>query len=451
VRATASIDSVGGMGCYAAHRDDGIQDSRDSMKVLVVGSGGREHALCWAIAASPLCDEVLCAPGNGGIAEVARCVAVDVMDFDALVALCRDEAIEFVVVGPEAPLVGGLVERLEAEGIEAFGPTAAAAQLEGSKAFTKDLCEANGIPAAASRSFSDAGEAAAYVESHGAPVVIKADGLAAGKGVTVAQTLDEALAAVAAIGAFGDAASTILVEDVLLGEEASFFALVDGESALPLAGAQDHKAVGDGDVGPNTGGMGAYSPAPILDGAMVARVMDEIVMPTVRAMAAAGSPYKGVLYAGLMIDDAGPKLLEYNVRFGDPECQVLLARLRSDLLPALMASRDGELANFDLRWRDEAALCVVLAAEGYPGSYEKGSEIRGLDGLDDDDLVVFHAGTARRDGRLLATGGRVLGVTARAASVAEAQARAYGAVARIDWPQGFCRSDIGKRAVDRGV
>ena len=422
------------------------------MKVLVVGSGGREHALCWAIAASPLCDEVLCAPGNGGIAEVARCVAVDPMDFDAVVALCRDEAIEFVVVGPEAPLVAGLVDRLEAEGIEAFGPTAAAAQLEGSKVFTKALCDANGIPAAASRSFSDAGEAAAYVESHGAPIVIKADGLAAGKGVTVAQTLDEALAATAAIGDFGEAASTILVEDMLLGEEASFFALVDGESALPLVGAQDHKAVGDGDVGPNTGGMGAYSPAPILDSAMVARVMDEIVMPTVRAMAAAGTPYKGVLYAGLMIDAEGqPKLLEYNVRFGDPECQVLVARLRSDLLPALMASRDGELAKFDLRWRDEAALCVVMAAEGYPGPYEKGSEIRGLDGLGDDDLVVFHAGTARRDGRLVATGGRVLGVTARAASVAEAQARAYGAVARIDWPQGFCRSDIGWRAVARGT
>jgi phosphoribosylamine--glycine ligase len=394
---------------------------------------------------------VLCAPGNGGIAEVARCLAVDVMDFDALVALCRDEAIAFVVVGPEAPLVAGLVDRLEAAGIEAFGPTAAAARLEGSKAFTKDLCEANGIPAAASRSFSDAGEAAAYVESHGAPVVIKADGLAAGKGVTVAQTLDEALAATAAIGEFGDAAATILVEDLLLGEEASFFALVDGESALPLAGAQDHKAVGDGDVGPNTGGMGAYSPAPILDAAMAARVMAEIVMPTVRAMAAAGTPYKGVLYAGLMIDDAGPKLLEYNVRFGDPECQVLLARLRSDLLPALMAARDGELAKFDLRWRDDAALCVVMAAEGYPGPYEKGSEIRGLDGLGDDDLMIFHAGTARRDDRLVATGGRVLGVTARAASVAEAQTRAYQAVAGIDWPQGFCRRDIGWRAVDRGA
>ncbi len=422
------------------------------MKVLVVGSGGREHALCWAIAASPLCEEVLCAPGNGGIAEVARCVAVDPMDFDALVALCRDEDIEFVVVGPEAPLVAGLVDRLEAAGIEAFGPTAAAAQLEGSKAFTKDICEANGIPAAASRSFSDAKEAAAFVESHGAPVVIKADGLAAGKGVTVAQTLDEALAAVAAIGDFGEAASSILVEDLLLGEEASFFALVDGETALPLVGAQDHKAVGDGDVGPNTGGMGAYSPAPILDAAMAARVMDEIVMPTVRAMAKAGTPYKGVLYAGLMIDAEGqPKLLEYNVRFGDPECQVLVARLRSDLLPALMASRDGELANFDLRWRDEAALCVVMASAGYPGSYEKGSEIRGLDGLGDDDLVVFHAGTDRREDRLVATGGRVLGVTARAASVAAAQARAYEAVARIDWPQGFCRRDIGWRAVARGA
>ena len=436
------------MGCYVSRREEGMQDD---MKVLVIGSGGREHALCWAIAASPLCDEVLCAPGNGGIAEVARCIAIDAMDFDAFVTLCRDESIAFVVVGPEAPLVAGLVDRLDAEGIDAFGPNAAAARLEGSKAFTKTLCEENGIPAAASRSFNDAAAAAVYIESHGAPVVIKADGLAAGKGVTVAQTLDEALAANATIGSFGAAGSTILVEDLLVGEEASFFALVDGKTALALVGAQDHKAVGDGDVGPNTGGMGAYSPAPILDSAMADRVMAEIIMPTVRAMAAAGTPFKGVLYAGLMIDEQGPKLLEYNVRFGDPECQVLLSRLRSDLLPALMATHDGELANFDLRWRDEAALCVVMASEGYPGSYEKGSEIRGLDCLDADDLVVFHAGTARCNDRLVATGGRVLGVTARAAGVAEAQARAYQAVAHIDWPQGFCRRDIGWRAVARGV
>jgi phosphoribosylamine--glycine ligase len=425
------------------------------MRILVVGSGGREHALCWAIAASPLCETLFCAPGNGGIARHARCLDIDPLPIERVVAWCKDERIDFVVVGPEAPLVAGLVDALEAEGVTAFGPSAAAARLEGSKAFAKELCLANGIPSGGFAVFTDIDAAKAHVRAHGVPVVVKADGLAAGKGVTVAQTLDEAFAALDAIaaGAFGRDTTTIVVEDVLQGEEASFFALVDGITALPLAGAQDHKTVGEGDTGPNTGGMGAYSPAPVLDKAMASRVMDEIITPTVRALAEAGTPYKGVLYAGLMITGEGPKLLEYNVRFGDPECQVLMPRLKSDIVPALIAACDGELAHFDLRWRDEAAVCVVMASQGYPGAYEKGTEIRGLEALeaeeDPDGPVVFHAGTAREGGRVLAVGGRVLGVTALGATVAEAQARAYAALDRIDWPGGFCRRDIGWRAIAR--
>ena len=421
------------------------------MKVLVVGSGGREHALCWAIAASPLCDALICAPGNGGIAEIAECVAVDVAKIDAVVALCRDRAVDFVVVGPEAPLVAGLVDRLEAEGIEAFGPSAAAARLEGSKAFTKEICKEAEIPTAAASICTGVQEALAHVEKKSPPFVIKADGLAAGKGVVIASTVEEARASIA--GPLVKFGSTFVIEERLEGKEASFFALVDGTTALALAGAKDYKTVGDGDIGPNTGGMGAYSPAPILDEAMTARVMDKIINPTVRAMAARGTPYKGVLYAGLMIDEAGPKLLEYNVRFGDPECQVLMARLRSDLLTALIAAHDGELDKFDLRWRDEAALCVVMASQGYPGAVVKGSEIGGLEALAEaeaaGELIVFHAATERRNGHLLATGGRVLGITACGATVSEAKARAYAAVARIDWPEGFCRRDIGGPAAAR--
>ena len=419
------------------------------MKVLVVGSGGREHALCWAIAASPLCDALICAPGNGGIAEIAECVAVDPLDSDAVVGLCRERAVDFVVVGLEAPLVAGLVDRLEAAGIEAFGPSAAAARLEGSKAFTKALCKEADIPTAKASICDGVQEALAHIEKNSPPFVIKADGLAAGKGVVIAGTVEEARASIAGpLVAFG---STFVIEERLEGKEASFFALVDGETALALAGAQDYKTVGDGDTGPNTGGMGAFSPAPILDAAMAARVMDEIINPTVRAMAARGTPYKGVLYAGLMIDAAGPKLLEYNVRFGDPECQVLMARLRSDVLPALIAAHDGELAKFDLRWRDEAAVCVVMASQGYPGAVVKGSEIGGLEALAEaeaaGEVIVFHAATERRNGHLLATGGRVLGVTALGTTVSDAKARAYAAVARIDWPEGFCRGDIGGPAV----
>ncbi len=422
------------------------------MRVLVVGSGGREHALCWALAASPLLDALYCAPGNGGIAQEATCVPIDPMDFDGLVVFAKENSVDLVVVGPEAPLVAGLVDRLEDEGIAAFGPTAAAAQLEGSKEFTKALCARHGIPTAAYASFTAAEPAKAYVRAQGGPLVVKADGLAAGKGVIVAADTEEALAAVDTIfeGQFGSAGSTVIVEEKLEGEEASFFALVDGHIALPLVGAQDHKAVGEGDRGPNTGGMGAYSPAAILDEAMSKRVMAEIVEPTVAAMAEEGRPFKGVLFAGLMIGADGPKLLEFNVRFGDPECQVLMARLRSDLLPALLASRSGDLAHFDLRWESRAALCVVMAAKGYPGAYEKGSEIRGLDaaaGLDD--VKVFHAGTKDEDGRVIATGGRVLGVTALGDSIGAAQERAYAAVDSIDWPEGFCRRDIGWRAVAR--
>ena len=422
------------------------------MNILVVGGGGREHALCWALAASPLTDALFCAPGNGGIAEVATCIDIDVMDVDGLLGFCRSEEIEFVVVGPEAPLVAGLVDQLEDAGVKAFGPTAAAAVLEGSKAFTKDLCARAGIPTAAYKRFTDAGAAKAYIAAQGAPIVVKADGLAAGKGAIVCETVGEADAAVDEIlgGRFGAAGAEIVVEAFLEGEEASFFALCDGKTALPLATAQDHKRVGDGDTGPNTGGMGAYSPAPVMTAALCETVMQRIVQPTLEAMAAEGRPYKGVLYAGLMITRHGPQLIEYNVRFGDPECQALLPRLMSDLLPALLAARDGVLDRFDLRWYPETALTVVMAARGYPGDYDKGGEIKNLGAAGElPDVTIFHAGTRAEAGRIYANGGRVLGVTALGGDVAEAQARAYEAVDVIDWPGGFCRCDIGWRAIER--
>ena len=425
------------------------------MKILVVGSGGREHALCWSIAASPLCDKLLCAPGNAGIAAEAECVPINADDVPALVDFARNEGIDFVVVGPEGPLCAGLVDRLDEIGIKAFGPSAAAAQLEGSKGFMKDLCAKYDIPTAAYGRFSDAEAAKAYIREQGAPSVVKADGLAAGKGVTVAQSVDEALAAVddALLGGrFGAAGAEVVIEEFMAGEEVSVFAICDGSHVLMLDSAQDHKAVFDGDKGPNTGGMGAYSPAPIMDDALAEAALKTIIEPTVAAMQAEGCAYKGVLYAGLMVMDSGPKLLEYNVRFGDPECQVLLTRLMSDVLPALIASADGVLDSFDLRWYDEAALTVVMASEGYPGDYEKGTEIKGIDtAMDADDAVtVFHAGTGRDEiGKLLATGGRVLNVTARGVSVKEAQTRAYAAIDCIDWPKGFCRRDIGWRAVAR--
>jgi phosphoribosylamine--glycine ligase len=418
------------------------------MNLLVVGSGGREHALCWAISASPLVEHVYCAPGNAGIAEDAECVPIGAMDFAGIIAFCTKAAIDLVVVGPEAPLVAGLVDALEAEGIAAFGPSKAAAALEGSKGFMKDLCAREGIPTAAYRRFTEAAPAKAYIAAQGAPIVVKADGLAAGKGVVVAATINEALAAVdgAFGGRFGAAGTEIVVEEFLAGEEASFFALCDGEHALPLAAAQDHKRVGDGDTGPNTGGMGAYSPCAAVTPEIEAQVMERIILPTVRAMARDGHPYKGVLYAGLMLTAEGPKLIEYNCRFGDPECQPLMLRLQSDLVPALLATRDGILNRVDLRWYDQSAICVVMAANGYPDDTQRGSEIRGLDRAGaEPDVKIFHAGTRREGGRILADGGRVLGITATAADLAAAHERAYRAVDRIDWPGGFCRRDIGKR------
>ena len=421
------------------------------MRVLVVGSGGREHALAWAIAASPLVDTLYCAPGNAGIAEEAECVPIRATDIAGLVGFCRRERIDFVVVGPEAPLVLGLVDALEAEGIPAFGPSAEAAALEGSKSFAKDLCVRAGIPTAAHRRFRDPAAAKAFIASHAAPIVVKADGLAAGKGVTVATDLDTAYRAVDAAlveRRFGDAGSEIVVEDCLAGEEASFFALVDGKTALPLATAQDYKRVGDGDTGPNTGGMGAVSPAPPLTPALEGMVMERIILPAVAAMEREGRPFKGVLYAGLMLTEEGPKLIEFNVRLGDPEAQVLTMRLMSDLLPALIAARDGVLKSVDLRWHAEHALCVVMAAKGYPEQPERGSEIRGLaEAAADPKVKSFHAGTRRDHGRLLADGGRVLGVTALSQDLVAARALAYTAVDRVDWPQGFCRRDIGVRAI----
>ena len=420
------------------------------MNVLVVGSGGREHALCWQLAASPLLGTLWCAPGNAGIEGEARCVALDPMDFARVVSFCREKAIDFVVVGPEAPLCAGLVDRLEADGIAAFGPRKAAARIEGSKGFMKDLCARHGVPTAAYRRANSLAEAEAFIAELGAPLVVKADGLAAGKGVVLAGTEDEALAAARAAlgGAFGEAGAELVIEEMMVGEEASYFALVDGETVLPLETAQDHKAVGDGDTGPNTGGMGAYSPAPAMTPALCEEARTRIVEPLVRALAEEGAPYTGVFYAGLMLTADGPKLLEVNARFGDPECQVLVPRLRSDLLAALVAAHDGELRDFDLRWRDEAALCVVLASEGYPGAYETGSAIRGIDAAEAlGDVTVFHAGTARGEEGIVAAGGRVLGVTALGADVAAARLRAYDAVDRIDWPEGFCRRDIGWRAL----
>ena len=423
------------------------------MNILLIGGGGREHALAWKIAQSPHLDRLYAAPGNAGIAAHADCIALDPLDPAAVIAFCRRATIGLVVIGPEAPLVAGLADALDAAGIPVFGPSAAAARLEGSKGFTKDLCARHGIPTAAYARFDEAAAARAHVRTQRLPIVIKADGLAAGKGVIIAESRDAADAAIDDMlgGGFGDAGRSLVIEEFLEGEEASFFALVAGESVLPLVGAQDHKRAFDGDRGPNTGGMGAYSPAPVLDAAMAERVMEDIIRPTARALAAAGTPYRGVLYAGLMITSQGPKLIEYNVRFGDPECQVLMLRLASDLVPALAATAEGRLEGVSLEWRDDVALTVVMAAQGYPGRYEKGGVIRGLDALaGDPDLVVFHAGTSRDpDGTLRAAGGRVLDITARAPTVAEARARAYAAIEGIDWPQGFCRRDIGWRALDR--
>lgn len=422
------------------------------MKVLVVGGGGREHALCWTISGSPLVDQLWCAPGNTGIAQDADCVDIGAEDVDALVEFSIAHEVELVVIGPEAPLVLGLADRLREKGIRAFGPSAEAAILEGSKGYMKDLCARYGIPTAAYGRFSDVAPAKAFIDEKGAPIVVKADGLAAGKGVIICETVEQAHKAVDDMltgDAFGDAGAEIVIEEFMDGVEASFFALVDGENALPLASAQDHKRVGDGDTGPNTGGMGAYSPAPVVTEDIAETVMQKIILPTVAGMKADGKPYQGVLYAGLMLTNEGPKLVEYNVRFGDPECQVLMTRLMSDLVPALIAACDGELKDFDLRWYDEAALTVVMASNGYPGSYENGSVIGNLDQTGEvEGTLVFHAGTGENEaGDIVATGGRVLNVTANGSSIAQAQERAYMAVDSIDWPGGFCRRDIGWQAV----
>jgi phosphoribosylamine---glycine ligase len=422
------------------------------MDILLLGSGGREHALAWKIAASPLVERFYCAPGNAGIAKECELVMLDPADHASVVAFCKANKIDLVVVGPEAPLCAGIVDDLAVAGIKAFGPSKAAAQLEGSKGFAKDLCKANNIPTAAYERFDAAAPAKAYVRAHGAPIVVKADGLAAGKGVVVAQSIAQAQAAIDTMfaGELGVAGAQVVVEEFLEGEEASFFALCDGETAIPLVSAQDHKRAYDGDHGPNTGGMGAYSPAPVMTAEHSRRAMDEIVLPTVRVMKSMGTPYKGVLYAGLMITADGPKLIEYNVRFGDPECQVLMLRLMSDLVPALLACCDGMLKNFDLRWYADTALTVVMAAKGYPLDYAKGSVIEGLDAAAQlEGVEIFHAGTIAQGGRILANGGRVLDVSAVGKTVAEAQARAYEAVDRIRWSDGFCRRDIGYRAVRR--
>ncbi len=422
------------------------------MNLLLIGSGGREHALAWKLSASPLCDRLFIAPGNPGTAQCGDNVALDVTDHAAVVAFCHDKAIDLVVVGPEAPLVAGLVDDLAAAGIKAFGPRKAAAQLEGSKAFTKELCREFGIPTAAFARFTDEAAARAHVREAGAPIVVKADGLAAGKGVVVAETVEEAEEAIAMMfaGGLGAAGTEVVIEECMVGEEASFFAIADGRTAIPLASAQDHKRVFDGDRGPNTGGMGAYSPAPVMTPALEREVMERIILPTVAGLAARGTPYVGVLYAGLMITAEGPKLIEYNARFGDPECQVLMPRMKSDLVPVLLAACDGVLADVDVRWWDEVALTVVMAARGYPGAAEKGSVIRDLAEAEAlEDVLVFHAGTKDDGGRIVANGGRVLNITATGRTVKEAKTRAYEAVSRIDWPEGFCRSDIGWQAVAR--
>src|ERR1700743_1612947 len=421
------------------------------MHILLLGSGGREHALAWKIAASPLVTKLWCAPGNAGIAREAECVGLDVANHAAVIDFCKASAVDLVVVGPETPLAAGIVDDLGKAGIKAFGPSKQAAQLEGSKGFTKDLCTEFDIPTGAYRRFDNASDALAYVRAQGAPIVVKADRLAAGKGVVVAKTLSEAEAAIAMMfeGAFGAAGAEVVIEECLVGREISFFALCDGETAIPLASAQDHKRVFDHDEGPNTGGMGAYSPTPFVTPEIHDQIMSRIILPTVAGMKKRGTPFRGILYAGVMLTEQGPKLFEYNVRFGDPECQVLMLRMMSDIVPAFLAACDGQLKNFTLRWYPEAALTVVMAAKGYPGDYQKGSRIDGLDAAAGiEGVEIFHAGTVAKDGAILANGGRVLNVCAIGKTVREAQERAYQAVGLVHWPDGFCRRDIGWQAVE---
>ena len=421
------------------------------MNILILGSGGREHSLAWAVLQNPKCDKLIVAPGNAGIAAIADCASFDINDGAAVGGFVDENNIDFVIIGPEAPLAAGVGDDLRAAGVLVFGPSKAAAALEASKAFTKEICDAANAPTAAYGHFTDAEAARAYLADHPAPIVIKADGLAAGKGVIIAETDAEALAAVDTMfdGAFGDAGAEVVIEEFMDGEEASFFVLCDGDTVLPIGTAQDHKRVGDGDTGPNTGGMGAYSPAPVLSAEIEAKAMEEIVKPTMRVMAERGMPYQGVLYAGLMIKDGQPRLVEYNVRFGDPECQVLMMRLGAQALDLMHAAAEGRLAEAQVNWGDDHAITVVMAAEGYPGSYQKGSAITGLKALPEDSSnMVFHAGTKAENGKVLAAGGRVLNVTARGETLQEARDRAYAMVDGVDWPQGFFRRDIGWRALD---
>ena len=420
------------------------------MNILILGSGGREHALAWAFKQNPKCDRLIVAPGNAGVAQLAECADLDILDGAAVVAFCAENAIDFVMIGPEAPLAAGVADATRAAGLLTFGPSAAAAQLESSKAFTKEICDACHAPTAAYARFTEAAAARAYLHAKGAPIVIKADGLAAGKGVIVAMTLPEALAAIDDMfgGEFGAAGAEVVIEDFMTGEEASYFILTDGTNALPIGTAQDHKRAFDGDTGPNTGGMGAYSPAPCLTDAIAARAMREIIAPTITEMARRGTPYQGVLFAGLMIEHGQARLVEYNARFGDPETQVLMMRLGAQALDLMLACAEGRLAEMQVNWAEDHALTVVMAANGYPGAYAKGSEIHGLDGLPEDSFhMAFHAGTATTDGKITANGGRVLNITARGDTLQQAQSRAYAMVDAIDWPEGFCRRDIGWRAL----
>ena len=420
------------------------------MNILILGSGGREHALAWAVKQNPKTDRLIVAPGNAGIAQLAECADIDILDGSAVVAFCAANAVDFVIIGPEAPLAAGVADATRAAGLLTFGPSAEAAKLEASKAFTKEICDACAAPTAAWARFTQSAPARAYVQAQGAPIVVKADGLAAGKGVIVAMTVTEALAAIDDMfgGEFGTAGAEVVIEEFMTGEEASFFILTDGVNALPIGTAQDHKRAGEGDTGPNTGGMGAYSPAPVLTPALQSQAMEQIVLPTIAEMARRGTPYSGVLYAGLMIENGQCRLVEYNARFGDPETQVLMMRLGAQALDLLLACAEGRLDQTRAHWADDHALTVVMAAQGYPGAYARGSAIRGLEALpESSSQMVFHAGTTLTDGQITASGGRVLNVTARGATLAEAQARAYAMVDAIDWPEGFCRRDIGWRAL----
>ncbi len=420
------------------------------MNILILGSGGREHALAWAVKQNPKCDRLIVAPGNAGIAALAECADLDIMDGAAVVAFATENAIDFIIIGPDAPIAAGVADDTRAAGLLTFGPSAAAGRLESSKAFTKEICDACHAPTAAYARFTDATAARAYVIRQGAPIVIKADGLALGKGVVVAMTLPEALAAIDDMfgGKFGAAGAEVVIEEFMAGEEASFFVLTDGTTALPIGSAQDHKRAFDGDTGPNTGGMGAYSPAPVLTDAIAQKAMDEIIRPTIAEMARRNTPYQGVLFAGLMIEHGQPRLVEYNARFGDPETQVLMMRLGAQALDLLLACAEGRLAETRVNWAADHALTVVMAAKGYPGPYQKGGVINGLDRMPEDSRhMVFHAGTTLRDGLVTANGGRVLNFTARGDTLADAHNRAYAMIDLVDWPDGFCRSDIGWRAL----